>query len=302
MGSEKSRALWPDLPFRAWQETCETLHMWTQIVGKVRLVLSPAVNHWWHVPLYITSRGLTTSPIPYQQRIFEVQFDFIDHNLLIVTDDGSNKTLPLIPRSVAEFYHEFMTALRTLRIEVKINPVPSEVKKPIRFDVDDVHAAYDAQYAHRFWRILVQTELVMKQFRSSFLGKNSPIYFFWGSFDLAYTRFSGRRAPKRPGADAITREAYSHELISCGFWPGNEAAPNPGFYAYSVPEPPGFKGASIRPGAAFYSADLGEYLLPYQDVRNSATPEQDLLNFFQSTYDAGATLGKWDRENLERKV
>ncbi|HEX3643073.1 MAG TPA: DUF5996 family protein, partial [Ktedonobacteraceae bacterium] len=207
MDSKTSKVLWPDLSFRAWQETCETLHMWTQIVGKVRLVLSPAINHWWHVPLYITSRGLTTSPIPYQQHIFEVQFDFIDHNLLIVTDDGSNKTLPLIPRSVAEFYHEFMAALLTLGIEVKINTLPSEVKNPIRCDVDDVHAAYDAEYANRFWRILVQTELVMKQFRSSFLGKTTPIHFFWGSFDLANTRFSGRRAPERPGADALTREA-----------------------------------------------------------------------------------------------
>ncbi len=302
MASEISTALWPDLPFSAWQDTCETLHMWTQIVGKVRLVLSPAVNHWWHVSLYITSRGLTTSPIPYHQHTFEVQFDFVNHNLLIDTDDGRNKTLPLIPRSVAEFYREFVAALHALGIEVTINTLPAEVKNPIHCDVDDVHAAYDAEYAQRFWRILVQTELVMRQFRSSFLGKSSPIHFFWGGFDLAHTRFSGRRAPGRPGADAITREAYSHEVISCGFWPGNEAAPEAGFYAYCVPEPPGFQDACVRPAAAFYSAEWGEYLLPYQAIRNSATPEQDLLAFFQSIYNAGATLGKWDRENLERKI
>src|ERR1051326_1135598 len=192
MASEISATLWPDLPFREWQDTCETLHMWTQIVGKVRLVLSPTVNHWWHVPLYLTTRGLTTSPIPYHQHIFEVQFDFINHNLLIDLDDGRNKTLPLIPRSVAEFYREFMRSLRTLGIEVTINTLPSEVKNPIHCDEDDVHASYDAEYAHRFWRILVQIDLVMRKFRTSFLGKNSPTHFFWGSFDLAHTRFSGR--------------------------------------------------------------------------------------------------------------
>jgi hypothetical protein len=302
MDSATNTAVWPDLPFHAWQGTCETLHMWTQIVGKVRLALSPAVNHWWHVPLYINSRGLTSSPIPYKHHIFEVQFDFINHNLLILTDDGRNKILPLMPRSVAEFYQEFMSALLALGIEVKINTLPSEVKNPIHCDVDDVHTSYDAEYANRFWRILVQTELVMQQFRSSFLGKNSPIHFFWGSFDLASSRFSGRRAPERRGADAMTREGYSHELISCGFWPGNEALPDPVFYAYAAPEPPGFKTATILPNTAFYSPDLGEYLLRYQDLRNSPTPEQDLLAFFQSTYDAGATLGKWDLANLERNV
>ncbi len=300
MGNETNAAQWPDLPFSAWSETCETLHMWTQIVGKVRMVLTPAINHWWHVPLYINARGLTTSSIPYHNHAFEVQFDFIDHNLLILTDDGRNKTLPLIPRSVAEFYDEFMTALQTLAIEVKINTLPAEVKNPIRCDVDDVHAAYDSEYANRFWRVLVQTQLVMQRFRSSFIGKNSPIHFFWGSFDLADTRFSGRRAPERSGADAMTREAYSHEVISCGFWPGNREAPEPVFYAYSVPEPSGFREAHIQPPSAFYSAEVGEYMLRYQDVRQSATPEQDLLAFFQSTYDAAATLANWDRPNLER--
>jgi Family of unknown function (DUF5996) len=292
---------WPALPFHAWQETCETLHMWTQIVGKVRLALNPPINHWWHVALYVSARGLTTSLIPYKQRSFEVQFDFIDHNLVILTNDGTSKILPLMPRSVAAFYDEFMTALHILGIDVTIDTLPCEVKNPIRFNVDNVHASYDKEYANRFWRILVQTDLVMQRFRSSFLGKCSPIHFFWGSFDLAVTRFSGRRAPERPGADAITREAYSHEAISCGFWPGNEASPEPTFYAYSAPEPPGLKDASILPSGAFYSTEMNEFFLRYEDMRKSSTPEQDLLNFFQSTYDAGATLGNWDRENLERR-
>ena len=291
---------WPELPFEAWKETCATLHMWTQIVGKVRMVLSPSINHWWHVTLYVNARGLTTSLIPYKQRSFEVQFDFLDHNLLILTDDGSNKLLPLMSRSVAAFYDEFMAALHTLGIDVTINTLPAEVTNPIRCDVDDVHASYDEEYAQRFWRILVQTERVMQQFRSDFLGKNSPIHFFWGSFDLAVTRFSGRRAPERPEADAMTREGYSHEVISCGFWPGNEASPEPVFYAYSAPEPPGLKEASILPNAAFYSSEMKEFFLRYEDVRTSTTPELDLLNFFQSTYDACATLGNWDRHNLER--
>ncbi len=301
MDQQTTLESWPALPFHAWKETCETLHMWTQIVGKVRLALSPPINHWWHVPLYINARGLTTSLIPYNQHSFEVQFDFLDHNLLILIDDGTNKILPLMPRSVATFYDEFMTALHTLGIDVTINTLPSEVKNPIRCDVDDVHASYDKEYAYRFWRILVQTERVMEQFRSGFLGKNSPIHFFWGSFDLAVTRFSGRRAPERPDADAITQEGYSHEVISCGFWPGNEAAPEPVFYAYSAPEPPGLKDATILPNSAFYSSEMKQFLLRYEDIRTSTTPELDLLNFFQSTYDAGATLGNWDRQNLERK-
>jgi hypothetical protein len=302
MANEMTTGQWPDLPFSAWGETCETLHMWTQIVGKVRMVLTPPINHWWHVPLYINARGLTTSAIPYHGHAFEIQFDFINHNLLILTDDGRNKTLPLIPQSVAEFYDEFMTSLQTLGIQVKINTLPAEVKNPIRCDVDDVHAAYDAEYANRFWQVLVRTQSVMQRFRSSFLGKNSPIHFFWGSFDLADTRFSGRRAPERPGADAMTREAYSHEVISCGFWPGNLEAPNAIFYAYSVPEPAGFKDASIRPATASYNTDLGEYILSYDAVRESSTADEDLLAFFQSTYDAAATLGNWDRASLEHPL
>ncbi len=294
---------WPSLPFEAWKDTCETLHLWTQIVGKVRLALSPPLNHWWQVPFYVTARGLTTSPIPApgeQGRIFEVQFDFIDHTLLILTSEGTIKALPLIPRSVAAFYQEFMACLHALGIEVTINTVPSEVQHPIRCDEDEVHASYDAVAAHRFWRILVQVDQVFKEFRSHFLGKSSPVHFFWGSFDLAVTRFSGRRAPERAGADRITREAYSHEVISCGFWPGDETFKAPAFYSYTVPEPPGLKAASLRPSAAWYSPDKGEFLLRYEDVRSADEPEQVLQEFLQSTYEAGARLAQWDREALER--
>jgi hypothetical protein len=293
---------WPSLPYDAWKDTCETLHMWLQIVGKVRLKLSPFVNHWWNVPLYVTARGLTTSAIPYKGRTFEVDFDFMEHNLSIVTSSGTAKDLPLISRAVAHFYHEFMDSLRALDIHVNINPLPSEVAHPIRFDEDYTHASYDPEYAHRFWQILLHTDAVFQRYHSSFIGKNSPIHFFWGSFDMAATRFSGRRAPDRPGADRITREAYSHELISCGFWPGNESFPKPAFYVYAVPEPAGFKDANIRPDSAFYNHDIGEFILLYDDVRRSAHPEQALLEFFQSTYEVGATLAHWDRQALERQT
>ena len=293
---------WPALPLEAWRGTCETLHMWTQIVGKVRMELSPFVNHWWHVTLYVTARGLTTSSIPYQGRTFAVNFDFIDHNLSILTSDGASKTLPLIPRSVAAFYREFMACLHALGIEVKINTLPNEVRNPIHFDEDEVHASYDPIYAQHFWRILAQTDTVLQRYRSPFLGKSSPVHFFWGGFDLSLTVFSGRRAPQRPGADRMTREATSHEEISCGFWPGDERFSAPAFYAYTLPEPPGLKTATMRPAAAFYSQELGEFLLRYEDVRSAPSPEQALLEFFQSTYEAGATLAKWDREALERKT
>ena len=299
----ESTELWPSLPFEAWKETCETLHMWTQIVGKVRLALSPPMNHWWQVPFYVTARGLTTSPIPVpgeQGRIFEVQFDFIDHTLFILTSDGTTRALPLIPRSVAAFYQEFMASLHALGIEVTINTVPSEVKHPIRCDQDEVHASYDPVSAHRFWRILVQVDKVFKEFRSHFIGKCSPVHFFWGSFDLAVTRFSGRRAPDREGADRITREAYSHEVISCGFWPGDETFKAPAFYSYTVPEPPGLKAATLRPSSAWFNPDMGEFLLRYDDVRSADAPEKVLQEFLQSTYEAGATLAHWDREALER--
>jgi Family of unknown function (DUF5996) len=293
---------WPALPFEAWRDTYETLHMWTQIVGKVRMELSPFVNHWWHVTLYVTPRGLTTSSIPYQGRTFAVNFDFIDHNLYILTSDGTSKTLPMIPRSVAAFYREFMACLHALGIEVTINTLPSEVRNPIRCDEDEVHASYDPIYAQRFWHILVQTDTVLKRYRSPFLGKSSPVHFFWGGFDLALTVFSGRRAPERPGADRIMREGSSHEEISCGFWPGDERFPTPAFYSYTLPEPPGLKTTTIRPAAAFYSQELGEFVLRYDDVRRAFSPERALLEFFQSTYEAGATLAKWDREALERRV
>jgi hypothetical protein len=291
---------WPDLPLDAWRDTYATLHMWTQIVGKVRLALSPPINHWWHVTLYVTARGLTTSPIPYGTRTFAVSFDFIDHNLLIQTSDGTSKSLGLFPRSVAEFYHEFMAALRALHIDVTINTLPQEVPDPIHCDVDDVHASYDPEYAQRCWRILVQTDRVFKAFRGRFAGKCSPVHFFWGSFDLAVTRFSGRRAPERPGADRITREAYSHEVISGGFWPGSGPVQEAAFYAYAAPMPPGFERAAIRPASAWYSTELGEFLLRYDDVRRADDPDAMLLDFLQSTYDAAADLAGWDRAVLER--
>jgi len=291
---------WPALPYEAWKDTCETLHMWTQIVGKVRMELSPPVNHWWHVTLYVTPRGLTTSAIPYQGGAFAVNFDFIEHNLFVLTSDGTSKTLPLIPRSVAAFYQEFMVCLQALGIEVTINTLPSEIRNPIHCDEDEIHASYDPVYAHRFWRILAQVDQVFKQFRSPFLGKCSPVHFFWGSFDLAVTRFSGRRAPERVGADLITREAYSHEVISCGFWPGDETFEAPAFYSYTLPEPLGLSAAPLRPSAAWYNPDRGLFLLRYEDVRSADAPEQVLLEFLQSTYEAGATLARWDREALER--
>jgi len=300
--AEKHMENWPALPYEAWKDTCETLHMWTQIVGKVRMELSPPVNHWWHVTLYVTPRGLTTSAIPYQRGTFAVNFDFIEHNLFVLTSDGTSKTLPLIPRSVAAFYREFMACLQALGIEVTINTLPSEIRNPIRCDEDEIHASYDPIYTHRFWRILAQVDQVFKQFRSPFLGKCSPVHFFWGSFDLAVTRFSGRRAPERAGADLITREAYSHEVISCGFWPGDETFEAPAFYSYTVPEPPGLKTAALRPGAAWYNPDRGLFLLRYEDVRSANAPEQMLLEFLQSTYEAGATLAQWDRETLEREA
>jgi len=263
--------------------------------------LSPLVNHWWHVPLYVTPRGLTTSSIPYQSGTFAVDFDFIDHNLFVLTSEGTTKTLPLIPRSVATFYREFMACLHALGIAITINPLPSEVQNPIRCDEDEVHASYDPVYAHRFWRILLQTDIVLKRYRSHFLGKSSPIHFFWGSFDLALSYFSGRSAPERRGADHITREAYSHEVISCGFWPGDDRFPTPAFYSYIAPAPPGLETVSILPAAASYNPQLGEFLLRYDDVRLASSPEQALLEFFQSTYAAGATLAHWDREVLERR-
>ena len=291
---------WPSLPLNEWRNTCETLHMWTQIVGKVRLALSPHMNHWWEVPLYVSARGLTTSPIPYGPETFEIEFDFIDHRFDIRTSWGAMKTMPLTPRSVADFYHETMNALHALGIDVKIWPMPVEIPNPVRFDQDHAHASYDPEYAHRFWRLLVTADEIFKEFRSRFIGKASPVHFFWGSFDLAVSRYSGRRAPERPGADRITREAYSHEVSSAGYWPGSGDMTDGAFYSYTVPEPPGFPQALVRPEKAFHSEQFHEFLLMYEDVRTSASPPEMLMGFFQSTYEAGATLGKWDREALER--
>ncbi len=290
---------WPELPLDAWQDTYATLHMWTQIVGKVRLALSPLVNHWWEVPLYVNARGLTTSPIPYGDGIFEVQFDFIDHKLAIQTSWGSSKTLALKPQSVAAFYAEFMAALKSLGIDVKIWTTPCEVPNPTPFERDTQHVSYDPEYAHRFWQILVLSDTIFKEFRAGFIGKDSPVHFFWGSFDLAVTRFSGRRAPPRPDADPITREAYSHEVISAGFWPG-AGYKGPAFYAYAAPEPLGFSQQPVKPQAAFYETQMHEFLLMYDDVRSAASPREALLSFLQSTYEAGANLGNWNRTELER--
>ncbi len=290
---------WPKLPLAEWHDTYATLHMWTQIVGKVRLALSPHFNHWWEVPFYVTARGLTTSPIPIGSDIFEVQYDFIDHHLDITTSRNQTDRMELVPRTVAEFYYDFMTRLAKLGIDVKIWPMPVEIPKPIRFDQDHVHASYDREYVHRFWRILVTADTIFKEFRAGFIGKDSPVHFFWGSFDLAVTRFSGRPAPERPSADPITREAYSHEVSSAGWWPGGGPVNDAAFYSYVVPEPPAFPQAPIRPGLAFYSDKFHEFLLLYEDVRSSASPKDTLLDFLHSTYDSAATLGHWDRQSLE---
>jgi len=290
---------WPELRLEAWKDTYATLHMWTQIVGKVRLALSPRINHWWEVPLYVNAVGLTTSAIPYKQLVFEIQFNFLEHRLTIAICDGQQRVLQLRPQSVAAFYAEFMSALHSLGIDVHIWPMPVEVPNPIRFDRDTEHASYDPEYAQRFWRILTLVDPVFKEFRGRFVGKHSPIHFFWGSFDLASTRFSGRRAPERKDADPITREAYSHEVISAGFWPGGGDVKGAGFYTYAAPEPAGFKTAQVRPEKAFYSP-LGEFLLMYDDVRQSTEPEKLLMEFLQSTYEAGANLGNWPRAELER--
>jgi hypothetical protein len=292
--------LWPELPLAAWQDTYDTLHMWTQVVGKVRLALSPRVNHWWEVALYVTARGLTTSPIPYKGEIFEVCFDFIVHQLIVHTSWGASKSVPLRPQTVASFYAEFMATLNSLGIKVKIWSTPVEVPDPIPFEKDIQHAAYDAEAAHRFWQILVSCDSVFKEFRAGFIGKDSPVHFFWGSFDLCVTRFSGRRAPDKPEADPITREAYSHEVISAGFWPGGGEIGGPAFYAYAAPEPAGFAEQAVQPAAAFYHAKMKEYLLMYDDVRKAESPAESLLSFLQSTYEAGANTGKWDRKELER--
>ena len=293
-------AVWPSLPLEQWRDTYATLHMLTQIVGKIRLSQTPLVNHYWNSVLYVTARGLTTSPIPHGSRIFQIDFDFIDHNLLLDVSDGTRKAMALQSRPVADFYKELMTTLQSLGLEVSIHAKPDEVPDPIPFAEDTIHSSYDPTYAERFWRILFQVDRVFKEFRSHFIGKCSPVHFFWGSFDLAVTRFSGRRASERPGADPITREAYSHEVISHGFWPGSGTMAGPVFYSYTAPGPAGLESASIRPPAASYSKELSEFLMPYDDVRSTESPERLILAFCQSTYEAGATLANWDTASLER--
>src|SRR3954468_23863750 len=294
---------WPALPFAEWQDTETTLHMWTQIVGKVRLSLTPWTNHSWHVTLYLTARGLTTSPIPFGPRLFEIRFDFVSHELRLLSSDGALKVIRLVPQTVAQFYRAVMSALGELGIEAHFSTIPNEVDPAIPFEENETDGAYDPESANRFWRVLLQSDRVFKKFRSDFCGKCSPVHFFWGSFDLAVTRFSGRRAPQHPGGvphlpDAVTREAYSHEVSSLGFWPGNESMPEPIFYSYAYPAPDGFAEAKVRPAFANYNAQLKEFVLPYEQMRRSESPDAALLDFARSTYDAASTLGNWDRAAL----
>ena len=295
---------WPHLSFEKWRDTYATLHMWTQIVGKIRLAQTPWINHSWHVTLYVTARGLTTSPIPHGGSMFEINFDFVDHHLRIDSSDGGQRAIELRPRSVADFYLAVMSALTELELPVSINTMPNEIQDPIPLDRDEEHRSYDAEYANRFWRVLVQADRVFKDFRSDFCGKCSPVHFFWGSFDLAVTRFSGRAAPPHPGGvphlpDAITREAYSQEVSSLGFWPGGGPVPMPVFYSYAYPEPTGFAQAGVRPDAASYNAQLREFILPYEAVRSGDSPDDVLLDFARSTYDAASSLARWDRAALK---
>jgi hypothetical protein len=297
---------WPSLPLEAWRETYETLHLWTQIVGKVRLAQSPWVNHSWHVTLYPTATGLTTSSIPHRNRAFQIDFDFVDHRLLVRTSDGRSAALALAPQSVATFYRRFMEQMEALDLPVKIHARPNEIADAIPFERDEIHRAYDPEYAHRFWRVLVQADRVFHEFRARFIGKCSPVHFFWGAPDLAVSRFSGRTAPPHPGGvpnlpDRVAREAYSHEVSSCGFWPGGGPVPHAAFYAYIYPEPAGFADAKVKPEQAFYSRDLREFILAYDVVRESESPDETLLAFLQSTYEAAADLAKWDRRSLERE-
>lgn len=298
---------WPRLPLEEWLDTYATLHLWTQIVGKIRLSRMPWINHSWHVTLYVTSRGLTTGPIPHGSREFQIDFDFLNHRLLVQSSDGDLRSLALEPRSVADFYGELMAALAESGLDVGIYAVPNEVPDPIPFAEDHEHDFYDARYARDFWRVLARSDRVLSQFRARFIGKCSPVHFFWGACDLAVTRFSGRQAPLHPGGipnlpDWVTREAYSHEVSSCGFWPGGGPLPYPLFYAYAYPEPEGFKEAPIGSSGAFYSDEMGEFVLPYEDVRTADSPEETLSAFLQTTYEAAADLADWDRSALEREA
>jgi hypothetical protein len=296
---------WPELPLAQWQDTYATLHMWTQIVGKTRLALAPMQNHWWQIALYVTPRGLTTSAMPCGKRSLAVDFDFLDHVVWLRTSDGATRALPLVARPVADFYAEYLATLRALGAEVTLMPCPVEVAVAIPFSEDREHASYDPDAARRCWRILLQADRVLKRFRGRFLGKSSPVHFFWGSFDLASTRFSGRRAPRHGGGapncpDYVMVEAYSHECSSCGFWPGGGPIPEPVFYAYTYPEPDGYAGRAVRPEGAYYHREMHEFVLPYDVVRRAAAPDDLLLDFVQSTYEAAADCGRWDRAALDR--
>jgi hypothetical protein len=298
--TESDQTRWPDLPWSAWEQTADTLHMWTQIVGKTRLALAPLQAHWWNVPLYVSARGLTTSAMPYRDEVLEIEFDFVSHDLRFRLSTGAMMSVPLRPQSVAAFYQEFQSCLSALGVSVHIHPVPVEISNPIPFPEDTQHASYDPEYAHRFWRILAHADEVFLRFSSRFVGKISPVHFFWGSFDLAVTRFSGRPAPPRKDADAVTREAYSQEVISAGFWPGNGGFGAATFYCYAAPAPPGLESQQVRPAAASYNTALGEFVLKYDDMRAEASSDNALMEFLQSTYEAAATLAKWDRAFLER--
>jgi len=297
-------AAWPSLPLDAWSDTYATLHLWTQIVGKIRLAQTPWTNHSWHVTLYVTPRGLSTGSIPYGARAFQIDFDFIAHELKIQCNDGSAGGFLLEPQSVAVFYRRLTKEMKNLGLEVKIHPRPNEVSNAVSFDQDEGHASYDPEYANRFWRVLLQSDRIFKIFRARFVGKCSPVHYFWGAPDLAVTRFSGRLAPPHPGGvpnlpDRVAREAYSHEVSSCGFWPGGGPVAYPAYYSYAYPEPEGFAQAPIKPACGFYSTDLREFILPYDDVRTAKSPEDTLLDFLQTTYEAAAELAKWDRASLE---
>ncbi len=304
-GPPPASEVWPSLPLGGWQDTYATLHRWAQVVGKVRLARMPWVNHSWHVTLYVTARGLTTGPMPHGARTFQISFDFIDHQLAVRTCDGQVRAIALRPRSVADFYRGLMATLRELGVETGIYPRPNELEDATPFAEDEAHSAYDPDAARRCWRVLAQADRLFTAFRAGFLGKCSPVHFFWGAFDLAVTRFSGRPAPPHPGGvphlpDWVAREAYSHEVSSAGFWPGDRRYPAPAFYSYAYPEPAGYRDAAVRPADATYNPELREYLLPYDAVRTAASPDGALLEFLQSTYEAAADLGRWDRSALER--
>jgi hypothetical protein len=292
--------LWPAIPYKESQPTLDTLHMWTQMVGKTRLALSPMENHWWQVPLYVSPHGLNTSSIPYEEIFFDAEFDFLNDRLMLRTSTGLERAVGLYPRTVADFYKEYMSAIESLGIKLKINSMPVEFADPIPFEKDTKHASYDKAYVTRLWRVLINCDEIFKEFRSDFIGKCSPVNFFWGSFDLSVSRYSGRRAPEKKNANRIEREAYSHEVSSVGFWPGDSRFEEPAFFSYTAPAPPGLEKERIKPAAAFFSDNMGEFLLRYEDVRTADQPHQDVLDFCQTAYEAGANLAKWDRADLER--